>query len=161
MPVFSFSPIGPDTRYWAFLKSIDFALSRLLQGENAAQLTELDRDRLSALADFLRAIEQVSSDTGDLAAAQKMLVASDSARPNFTYSRDLKAKIARNTSFMEYSASSKLSFKEKLERLEDAARKLSRGTGQLFSTQVPKTEINVLRSVVRSLLDDVEVIKGR
>ncbi len=48
------SSTGPFAGFWAHLKSIDHALCRALDSKSSLSLTELDKERLRTMADFLR-----------------------------------------------------------------------------------------------------------
>ena len=149
---------GPYAGLWSHLKSIDHALERTLAIADPRKLTELDRDRLQTLVEFLQGSllpNPISpSDTGDL------LLHCQTTGPDYSGAIDLRQEIYDVPAFDEWSKSSKKSFEINVQRLIKAVEDvLNEGTpDQLFQQkEIPKKELGVLRAVLQSLLAKTEM----
>jgi hypothetical protein len=149
----------PYVGLWGHLKSIDHALGRALSSSDLKKLTELDRDRLQALIDLLKA--SMPEDGGSSDAAEESLIRGWTTEPDYSTAMDFHERIANHPSFREWKRSSKKSFGEKVGQLTVALQSVlehaeSRDRTLIAKEPVPQEELEILRAVLRSILAETE-----
>jgi hypothetical protein len=147
---------GPSAGVWSYWKSIDHALARASSYKRADELSELDRDRLTSLLDFLRrgfALPKRNSFQ-----PVDVLRYSEDAQPGYGSLVDMRPQVAAVEEFKEWQKSSKVSFEHKVQRLIDRLESILKKvpTKGLFADDIPLEELTVLRAIVRWLLLQAE-----
>lgn len=143
---------GPNAGLWSHLKSLDHALDRALSSSNT-QLTELDRDRLSAVAEFLAG--GLSQEGQAPAPSLSSLSHATLADENYLALLDLRHKVVNVPAFENWQKASKKGVEAKLQRLLKATQEFL-ATGELFKRSVPRDEFQVIRAIIQALLSEVE-----
>jgi hypothetical protein len=143
---------GPYADFWGYLKSIDHALERAMMEDT--KLTALDKDRLEALASFLK---------GSLAEEKDDFSSEDLFRPDvcesdYSSAIDLKKECEHVPEFTEWQKSSKKGFLYKLQQLINVIEEYNKNlTKNLLSPKPPEEEFKVLQAIIQSLLSDAEI----
>jgi hypothetical protein len=137
--------IGPYAGLWTDLKSMHHALERALGPSPRGGLTEFDRDRLRALADFLR--NQFDS---KISQDEEISLALDG--PRYSLDFDARQVLKSLKSFEQWHRSGKIGTKEKSKKLIDSLEEYLQGfSGSWFPTP-PQEEFRILRGFLSELL---------
>lgn len=146
---------GPYAGLWSHLKSIDHALDRVLNASSANNLAELDKERLHALAQLLR--QGISPNDSASPPRLDRFVRSRGGEPEYGSAFDLRQRIVSVAEFESWKKASKQGYEQKLQSLIDATESfVSKLTTSLFAKDVPRSEFEVLRAIVKSLISDAE-----
>jgi hypothetical protein len=147
---------GPYAGLWSHLKSIDHALGRTLASADPRKLTELDRDRLQALVDFLQS--SLLTDSDPLNAPGGQFLPCQTLEPDYSRAIDLREELDRIPAFKEWSRPSRKPIENSIQRLIRAVEEvLVGGTPEQLFPEIRKKELGVLRAVVQSLLAETEI----
>lgn len=142
---------GATSDLWSYFKSIDHALERAMAIGDRSQLTELDRDRLSALVTLLREtiaqpadLRQVSIDSVRLRHSQT---------PAYVTDFSLREQLRETPELLSWHAAAKMGFEKKIERLVETLDAYLSGTpDKLFTRGAPEEEFKILRAALATLL---------
>jgi hypothetical protein len=141
---------GPYAGLWSDLKSMRYALDRVLNAKTRSELTDLDGARLRALAALLRS--ELDTDAG-----HSEFLSLAAPEPRYSLDFDLRKVLRDIKIFDDWHRASKLSFKEKTTRLitalDDYLPKLS---GNLFPNDPPREEFAILDALLSELLRRTE-----
>lgn len=141
---------SPYADQWAQLKSVHYALARVLDSTEGARLSDLDRERLQALVDVLKMVTQAAQGTIGFLPEQGTRGLRALRLP------DLRDQIAAVQEFDAWKKPSKIGVDQKLLRLIQASEQFLRAQ-HLFATNVPREEFEVLEAIVRALVTSSEV----
>ena len=142
---------GPYANLWAHLKSIHYALVRVLDQKNANIPTELDKDRLLALTALLRDALAYTTNSNPNDPIDSFCTEDYGAALN------LRQAIESNEIFKQWQLKSKKTFNYDVERLiRSVVKYIEESEGDLV-VDVPVKEFEILRSIVEELLCDAEV----
>ena len=112
---------GPDADWWGYLKSIDHALSRVLDTTGDIVLCELDTDRLQALCDLLDDVLYFSASANpEKKASPESSFLSHLKAPDFSPSVNLRRFITENEAFQAWAEPQKQSPITNIKRLADS-----------------------------------------
>jgi len=146
---------GPYAGLWSHLKSIDHALDRVLNAPSANGLTELDKERLQALAQLLR--QGISPDDTSSPPPFDLFVRSNGVEPEYGSGFDLITRIKSVPEFDAWRKAARPGFEQKLQSLIDSPEAfVGRLSTSLFVKDVPRAEFQILKAIVQSLLFDAE-----
>jgi|GEM_PF-1328901 len=150
---------GVQAKVWSHLKSIEHSLARALDPK-VQQLTDLDRDRLVALASELKAWCVTIADE-----AQAGMRLTQEASPNESLHFaivDARSTLKNIAIFDHWRRPSRLSFERKLSLLVAALQYFVERWPNSFFTkkEVPDEEFRILHAILGSLLKDAESAIG-
>ena len=149
---------GPYADLWSHLKSIDHALGRISTIEQFKDLTDLDKDRLSVLKEFLSSALAPDSDGTHF--SPQLLESALSHQPNYSSAINLRHRLMEISEFVEWDKVSKneSQIDKKIIKLIDFIDSyLNDISSSLFSKLSSSDEIKVLRSIINAILSDVEI----
>ena len=146
---------GPYAGLWAHLKSIDHALSRVLDKGRGGVLTELDKDRLQALSDLLNSALVSADEPTNL--KNKFNFPTGTDRSEYGLALNLRNAIESNEIFRQWQEKARKPFKQDVERLIRAVDKCRTTSAQTLVADVPRLECETLRAIIETLLCDAEV----
>ena len=143
--------VGPYADLWSHLKSMQHALLRANAAQNARDLSMLDKERLTALAHFLKSelslktIPEVFSFAG--------FGGQPSGEPTYSLDIDLQQMIKNLKAFDEWHAAQKMGFEKKWQKLVSSLETYAQNLGgSLLPNQPPQEEFQILQKVVSELL---------
>jgi len=151
---------GPYAGLWSHLKSMDHALERALRITNTGKLTELDKDRLQALIEFLQGSLPTPPDSSE--EADDLFFRRQTTEPDYSGAIDLQQEVHNVHAFEEWSKPSRKSFEINVRRLIKAIEEvLGESTSNTLlpgmrQKEIPRTEFEVLRAILQSLLAETE-----
>lgn len=152
---------GDYADFWSHLKSIDHALARALNDDAPEGVTDLDRERLRALAAFLLAGLGGSANTK--AISGENLLASRGHGPVFESFIDLKQQLRSINDFEAWKSNRKMGVEAKVRLLIGAIESYTNDSGKpllqkMSAKDPPVEEFKVLKAILAHLLGDVESI---
>ena len=156
------SNTGPYAGFWSHLKSIDHALARTLDIGDPRNLTELDKDRLKVLVDFLQ--DGLLSEPASAEELFARFSYSEPTEPDYSSAIDLRGQITSVPDFEEWLKASKESFRVKIQRLVRAIEELVQGASShdslpgFLRNDIPRKEFEILRAIVKTLLAQTETV---
>jgi hypothetical protein len=145
---------GDCAGFWSYLKSIDHALERVLGEDPDGNFSELDRDRLAALLDFLRAGLATTGQGPHMSTSLRDY--SLRSTPDYTSTIDLRRRLVAVQDFEEWQKSAKKGTHAKLERLASAVEEFLAPRTGFLPPKVPREEFQILRAIIGSLLAEAE-----
>lgn len=148
---------GPYADLWGHLKSIEHALSRVLDDSRGGGFVpaSLDRDRLRALLSLL----QDASDEANKAALPKSgsSLGFRACRSDFSSALNLWNAIESNRTFDEWQRTSRKGSKTALDKLVRALDAYLVSDSNKLFPKAPKREFEILRAILQSLVADAEI----
>ena len=142
------SNVGPYADLWSYLKSMQHALNRAVAGQN---LMELDKERLSALARFLRG--ELSQEKADYDFNFAGLSGQEAREPKYSLDLDLQQLLKKLPEFDNWHAPQKLGFERKWLKLISALETYGpMQSGRLLPVSPPREEFQVLQTILAELL---------
>ena len=141
---------GAYADMWSHFKSIEHALDRVLDSSASFSLTDLDRERLMALADFLR--DNIIVKTPNQSATRL-----SPTRDSYTAELDLKERLQNVKEFSDWQEKAKLGVNKKVLSLVEAIEGfVKKPSDKLFPQDVPQEAFEVLKAIVAALVSDTE-----
>ncbi len=148
---YGISSMEAYTDWWLHIESMNYTLRKLLESGRTEPLTRLDRERLGAVVEFVRALGQRKELR--LSVTPEFLARLDEPEPTFAPDINLRVCFQESTEFAGWLAGSKIGFDKKLVRLADAAEKFANSSAsQLFAKDAPQEEFKILKDVTDRLL---------
>ena len=148
---------GPYADLWSYLKSLQHALKRALHAQTSRDLTALDKERLTALARWLRR-ELTIKTSADLLTLN-VFAAKPSREPVYALDIDLPQMIKSLPSFEAWLAAQKLGFDKKWQKLVTALETYTQNLGDsLLPHHPPQEEFHVLQDLLSELVLHAEGI---
>ncbi len=145
---------GPYAGFWSHLKSIDHVLERILNPDvSAEKLSELDRDRLKALVDFLKDGLLSESTTPDI--HQDLLNHAISTKPEYSSALNLRAKVNEIEAFNNWKKKAKKGPDEIIQRLIQSTQDYLTSP-PLILTESQKEELWVIHAIIHTLVFETE-----
>lgn len=142
---------GPYAGLWSDLKSMRHALQRAMAAPAKGELTELDRARLSALADFLK------NELDPKPVEECEFLSLASAGPQYSLDVDLRQLVKGLKAFEEWHRAAKMSCRDKALKLIGALEGyLGKVSGNLFPNNPPAEEFKILDAILSELLSRTE-----
>ena len=151
----SLASTGPYAGLWSHLKSMDYALERVLNSEEPH--AQLDKERLSDLAEFLR--HGLSRPRDAQGNSLNLLSFTQPSSTDYGAAIDLRKVIEEVPQFKRWKQSAKKGFDEMLQRLIDAVEQQAKPSDRgLFPLSDPqrREEFEILRAILQTLLTDTE-----
>lgn len=145
---------GPYADLWSHLKSMLHALDRAMNAKNARDLTELDRERLSALSRFLKT--ELISKSGNQPVSFGSVGLMASQDPSYSFSMDLQQVAKDLPDFEAYHASQKMGFDKKVQKLIAVLEECSAAPDALIPYNPPKPELRIIQNLLTELLVHAE-----
>ena len=143
--------VGPYADLWSHLKSMQYALGRVLKAKNGGDLNSLDKERLTVLASFFHGELSLKTPTDTVSFAG--FGGQSSAEPTYSLDFDLQAMIKGLPEFESWHAAAKLGFDKKWQRLVSALETYTNGiSGSLLPNQPPREEFQILQRILSELL---------
>lgn len=141
---------GGQADYWSHLKAMDYALERALAAHAAAPLDPLDRERLAALAAFLR-VHAVAGTADPVLTLRDHLLRHVESRAERVPDVDVRDLVREVLEAQEWQGR-RVTTDGKVLRLVDALeRYLADRSGRLFPDP-PRWEFGLLRAALGGLL---------
>jgi len=144
---------GPYAGFWSHLKSIDHVLERIITSSSMEKLTELDRDRLNALMNFLKDGLSAESTTPDI--SRDLLKHALSSKPEYSSALNLRDRINEIDEFINWNKKAKKGYEEKINKLIQATDAYLTSP-PLILTESQKEELLVMHAIIHSLVFDAE-----
>jgi hypothetical protein len=142
---------GAYADLWSHLKSMTHALERAQKARSLNDITDLDKARLLALAEFLKR-ELETKDISDVLSSGAFL-SCKSADFSYTLDAELRDTLQELPSFKRWMKAQKASFKEKSEKLEAALKGyVTKVNDSLFPENPPQEEFAILHDLLSNLL---------
>src|SRR5579859_5900009 len=146
---------GPYADLWSHLKSMQHALGRALGAQTAKYLSDLDKERLNALARFLKS--ELSQKTEPDALTFSGFRDQPSNEPTYSLDIDLQQMLKNLPAFEEWHAAQKLGFEKKWQKLVSALETYLQSLGSsLLPIHPPQEEFGILQKIVSELLVHAE-----
>ena len=143
--------VGPYADLWSHLKSMQHALLRASTTQNPRDLSILDKERLNALARFLK--NELSLKTTPEVFSFAGFGGQHASEPTYSLDTDLQLMIKSLKIFDEWHAAQKIGFEKKWQKLVSALESYAHNLGgSLLPNQPPREEFQILQKVVSELL---------
>lgn len=143
--------VGPYADLWSHLKSMQYALERALKAQTSKDLTSLDKERLNALARFLRCELSLKSSLDVFSFAG--FGGQSSSEPTYSLDFDFQQMIKGLQSFEDWHSAQKLGFEKKWQKLVSALESYAQNlNGILLPNQPPREEFQILQKIISEVL---------
>lgn len=143
--------MGPYADLWSHLKSMQHALQRALAVESTRDITDLDKERLLALSQFLKS-ELIQKPTPEVFSFAGFGRATAEG-PSYSLDLDLHQIIKALPDFEQWHAAQKLGFEKKWQKLITTLESYIQNVGgNWLPNQPPKEEFQILQKIISELL---------
>jgi hypothetical protein len=147
--------VGPYADLWSQLKSMEHAVSRVENASDPADIAELDKERFEAMVSFVK--QELEPLEGDVVFSKESFLAYEASELNYLFEDDIKSLLENQDSFKNWLQSKNLPFKEKTHMLLKSVESYLEAISESkIPGQAPKTELEIFRDLLSSLLSRIE-----
>jgi len=150
---------GDYADVWSQLKSMDHALDRVMHSEKIGALTALDKERLLALAAFLK--ESLSPKPEEELVTVEALRSRNFETEGYIADFDLRQTLREVKEFEAWHLASKMGMERKIQKLTDAIEHYVRESSHKLlakAVETPEEEFRILRNILTVLLRQVSTV---